>query len=791
MQLPTIPILLACSMANLHAQNPQPASAAPAAKVPMAPQPGDQEKRTPPTFAKRDAAAATEVGRPGRDLATRQDGLTAGRFTMPAEVALDRAADGRIWARGADWKASFDDRSCTFVPFLGSDAPANQPLTLRLQSIHLAGEPLEFRPAAPSTAEDRIERDFGPCVERFDLAERGVEQSWVFRTLPQRGELRLQLATDTPLHGIDRGANLWFGGPRGGVAYEHAVAIDANGRRLPLELDLRDGLVELVVPADFVAAATLPLVVDPFLSTVGLGYSGNFSGNPDVAFDYTTQEFLAVWQFAYSATDHDVWAQRLDLGQNAIGTPFTLDFTSTSWTKPRVANNGLADNFLVVAECSQGFVSPYWIGGRLWSAAAGAGPQFDVERAGQPGSYTGDARNPDVGGDPLEVGPTFYTVVWEREYSSTDHDILARQVTDTGVLRGGAPMAIDVSTRFQARPRISKSNGYSFANNWSSQRWAVVYEDHYSATDVDVRGTQLTWDGQLPPSGPNHPISLSSTDERSPVVGSPTDEQGGARIHTVAWQRVLGPTDSDILVAAWDGNLVVQGLANLQALENAGGAGLWPQFAASIDGDGVRAVVAYSEAWQGGSDIDVRASVVAFDAGTGTFTAHEARTAIRATTHYEGTPAVASTWSGGGSTVDYCLVLQERDPFGTHGILAAVFAGHSNQHALPALRSTGCGTLGISWTDVPALGRTLALAQTDQGPLTGFVVGAPTTIPVPGCPGCTLGVQGVTVPNPFTILMPLSPAFVGLPLAAQAWSFGSGPCLGAIGLSDTVDFTIL
>lgn len=757
----------------------------------MAPPVGDAEKRTPPPCTKSAGTVATPAFLPGHEPANRQDGLTAGRFVLPAEVALDRDADGRIWARGADWKASFDDRSCTFVPFLGSAVPANQPLSLQLHGIHLAGERLDLRPTAATASDQRIERDFGPCVERFDLAVRGIEQSWVFRTLPRRGELRLLLATATALHGVDRGADLWFGGEYGGVAYERAVAIDASGRRLPLELDLRDGFVELVVPAAFVATATLPLVVDPFLSTVALGYSGNFSGNPDVAFDYTTQEFLAVWQFAYSATDHDVWAQRLDLGQNPVGTPFTLDFTSTSWSKPRVANNGLADNFLVVAECSQGFVSPYWIGGRLWSAAAGAGQQFLIERAGQPGSYTGDARNPDVGGDPLEVGPTFFTVVWEREYSPTDHDILARQVTDTGSLRGAAPTAIDVSTRFQARPRISKSNGYSFANNWSSQRWAVVYEDHFSATDVDVRGTQLTWDGQLPPSGPNHAISPSSLDERSPVVGSPTDEQGGARIHTVAWQQVLSAANSDIQVAAWDGSLVVRGVANLQGLENAGNAALWPQFAASVDGDGARAVVTYSEAWFGGSDIDVRASVVAFNANTNTFACHEARTAIRATNHYEGTPAVASTWSGGGGAVDYCIVLQERDLVGTHGILATVFAGHSSQFPLPSLRSTGCGTLGIAWSDRPALGRALTLTQTDVGPLTGFVVGTPVSMPVPGCPGCTLGAQGVTLPNPFSIAMPLSPVFVGLPLAAQAWSFGSGPCLGSIGLSDTLDFTIL
>jgi hypothetical protein len=783
----TLPLLLG---ATLAAQAPTHPTRRPA---PLPPAAGDVVKAPRAAVAKPQAPAlpAAAPASPPAPERTEAPGAAALRpLVLPEHVLHDVDADGALWARGHTWKARFDGRSCTFVPFLGSEVPHNQPLDLRLAQATVAGQPLPLAAERPVRAGDRITVDHGGCRETFDVRPDGVEQSWVFDRLPVRGELRVVLAASGPLRGEDLGAELAFRGPHGGVHYGGAVAIDARGQRLPLALDLHGDTVSVTVPASFVATAALPLVVDPFLSTIGLAYVGNFVGNPDLAFDYTTQEFLVVWQHAYSATDHDVWAQRLDLAQAPVGPPFTLDFTSVSWSKPRVANQSQFDQFLLVAECSNAFTSPRWIGGRLWNATSGAGPQFDVERAGNPGSYSGDALNPDVGGDPYELGTSYFTVVWQREFSAADHDILSRQVTGAGALRGTTPTAIDTSTTFQAKPRIGKSLGYSLTNPTPLQRWAIVYEEHYSATDVDVRGTQMTWDGQLPAAGPNHPITLSTSDDRTPVVSTPTDDATGTFCHLVAWASRNGG-DSDIAVAVWDQTLTVRATADLQTLETAGPAQAWPQFAPAVDSDGVRFVVTYAEAFGGGSDIDVRASVVAFEAGSATLGVHEARTAIMASTNFEGTPAIASAWSGGGSSVHYGIALQDRDAVGTHGIHAAVFLGHSNTLPLPSLRSTGCGGLGISWADIPAPGRVVSFFQTDSGPLTGFVFGFPASVPIGPCLGCTLGVNGVTVPNPFAIVIPPDVTFVGVSFAAQAWSFAAGPCLGAIALSDTVDFTVL
>ncbi|MBK9387450.1 MAG: hypothetical protein IPN34_21765 [Planctomycetes bacterium] len=784
---PALPLLVLGLSGFAGAQDPV---APKTPRPPLVSSPAKEHRLSAEKAAAGVTAALPETAGTGSELA-KELGIANGRWMpLPAEVVHDRAADGALWAHGRTWKAEFDGRGFSYVPFLGSEAPRNQPLTVRLASVQCGDAVLPTSVGKPERSGERIHVERGACTERFDLLPDGVEQSWVFAALPSRAALKLELDLHTELVGTDLGRDLEFRGPYGGVRYDRAVAIDARGERCELDLELVGERIELVVPAEFLASAALPLVVDPFTSTIGISYTAAYQGNPDLAFDYTTQEFLIVWQNAYSATDHDLWAQRLDLAQTPLGVPFTIDFTGTSWTKPRIANNGLDDTFLVVAECSQAFVSPRWIGGRIWSLAGGAQPAFDIERAGVGGSWSGDALNPDVGGDPLELGPTYFTIVWEREYSPTDHDILMRQVTSTGALRSFTPTTIDVATSYQAKPRIGKSNGYSFTNNFALQRWAIVYEDYYSPNDCDVRGAQVTWDGQFPTATITHEITATAADERTPVVSSPTDEENGSRQHLIAWSRSSG-ADGDIAIAIWNSALQIPARSNLHVLEAAGAAQAWPQFAPTVDSDGVRFALGYAEAFNASSDIDVRFSTVAFDASINLLQVHEARAAIGVSVDYEGVPAVASAWSGGGGAMHYGIALQQRDnSTGTHGIFATVYRGHANL-PLPSTRATGCGGLGINMYDVPALGRSISFDQTDSGPLTGFLLGLPLSFPIGGCPGCVLGVDGVAMPNPFGVLIPNAPSLVGVQVSCQAWSLVSGSCLGAIALSDTIDFTVL
>lgn len=50
--------------------------------------------------------------------------------------------------------------------------------------------------------------------------------------------------------------------------------------------------------------------------------------------------------------------------------------------------------------------------------------------------------------------------------------------------------------------------------------------------------------------------------------------------------------------------------------------------------------------------------------------------------------------------------------------------------------------------------------------------------------------DGVAVPNPYRLVLSISPLLIGAALSVQGFSFGGGSCLGAISVSDTLDFTV-
>ena len=59
-----------------------------------------------------------------------QDLLPEARHLAPpaidfSRVFWDEPGDGAIWARGRNYKASFDERGATFIPYMGFDAPRN------------------------------------------------------------------------------------------------------------------------------------------------------------------------------------------------------------------------------------------------------------------------------------------------------------------------------------------------------------------------------------------------------------------------------------------------------------------------------------------------------------------------------------------------------------------------------------------------------------------------------------------------------------------------------------------
>jgi hypothetical protein len=107
-------------------------------------------------------------------------------------------------------------------------------------------------------------------------------------------------------------------------------------------------------------------------------------------------------------------------------------------------------------------------------------------------------------------------------------------------------------------------------------------------------------------------------------------------------------------------------------------------------------------------------------------------------------------------------------------------------------RATGCGGLGISASGLPVIGDTVTITTTGASSFRGYVVGLPDNVPILGCSGCTVGVNGVAVigSNQYLLDIPNHPAFLDLTLSAQGFSIGTGPCLNMLKVSDTVDIRI-
>lgn len=227
-----------------------------------------------------------------------------------------------IWAAAGSYKASFHD-GMTFVPYLGADYRHNQPWSWRTVSARigdrelLAGAPLHRR------GEWRYEYDFGGLVEAYDVRSDGLEQTFVLHTRPAAGDLVITGAVTSALTSADvapahQGLVFHDAHGRPIVDYGAAWAIDAGGARLPLATGHRGGAITLTVPGEWLAAAALPVVVDPLLSRNSVMASQPTIQSVDVGRDDETPTYTQLFASTIYASqvDRDV---RVILTTNTAG----------------------------------------------------------------------------------------------------------------------------------------------------------------------------------------------------------------------------------------------------------------------------------------------------------------------------------------------------------------------------------------------------------------------------------------------------------------------------------------
>ncbi len=552
----------------------------------------------------------------------------------PTKVYFEEPGDGSIWARGASYKASFAKDGASYIPFLGSKAPQNYPLSFALQGIDVGGRAVDFAAAVPATrTNDTIVFDRGSVQETYQLQPEGMEQTFVFDTLPSGGDLVVRVGVETEFSGFDTADGLRFSNELGAVGYGKARAYDARGSTTPATTELDGNTIVIRVPAEFLASAALPVTIDPVVATFGVATSTEDEFSPDVAYSSTSGVYAAVWEVAFSGTDHDVWFAEFTSTGSFIGASMeSIDATGDYWSGPRIAYNKLADNFMTVA--TVGSSPNRLVRGRITAAPSpySESAQFDVS-TGAPGF---DNIYPDIGGDGTTSPPTWYMVTWENSFNASDHDIYARRVDATGVL--GPIIQVDFSNADDNFPTISKSDG---ALPFITQRWTIVWQRTFTSSDHDIYGAQYEYDGTL--ANASFPIDGSGNDDYVPQVSSLLDGSGTTtRDYLVVYEEATGG-EMDIMAEVRNETTYVTS-ADMSSLEDQGFQSQF-QIEPAVDADGSSYAVAYAEQYNFSSDYDMYVASVARNGSV--LQVAERHANLDFSTNYSYLPQITSTHSGG------------------------------------------------------------------------------------------------------------------------------------------------
>lgn len=711
--------------------------------------------------------------------------LTGGApmLALPATVLFDRPYPGELWALGSTWKASFSPQGITYIPYLGADAPRNFPIEMTLRSATVGGAVLPFQDGTPVTVGDQVRLDRGSFVEVYDLGLEAVEQSFVFRELPVRGTLTVEIGVASELVATAIPDGLRFSGVAGHVDYTKAVAIDARGRRLPLAIEWLGDAVRIAIPASFVEQAELPLVLDPILNTGGpLAPSASAQRNPDVATLQSPDRILVTWQRTWSLGDEDCFTAVYDTAWNLLSPVQGVDFTVENWIRPRAASTSRDSNWLIVAQVNYG--SNYWVTGRTVSSGYALSPKIDIERAGVVG-LAGNTFSPDVGGDPFTGGGSiFYCVVFEKEVTAGNTDIYFKLVRPDGTLPNALPTVLANTSTNESAPSISKSN--------RTYQWMVVWQRQWPSSpfDQDVHGALISWSGSI--QVPSFLIAGSIYEEFMPSVSSQASIANLGSYYLVAWaQTPTTGVQADIFCKLYDasGTPVAIPELNLSQTSAAGAFAAREQTRPRVESDGARFAVAYDEYDPAAFAFYTFLDTIGAPVTGGTIGALQVYDERVATNFVNG--KLASLYSGG-TQASPIYAIAGWSPLAPHTISAHTYGGYQPGSQFSIFGSQ-CGTLPISYSGSPTIGGQVTISV-PHTVVSGMILGTPGFIwltgLLPNC-NCLLGVyNGVLTNNPLVFNVPPNSAFVGLVLSAQGYSAGGTSCMSFLDLSDTVDFTI-
>lgn len=691
-------------------------------------------------------------------------------MTTPAdEVLVDDTAPGVLWAAAPTWKASFAADGTTFVPCFGSSAPRNFPARLARATVRVGELALRPGDGMPSRAGDTVAYVGRTFTERYVLSQTGIEQQFVLAELPNRGPIAIDVPFSTELDVSATADGFRMSNEHGSFGYGRAVAIDGKGDRCELATERTAAGFRILVPGAFVAAAALPLVIDPLVGAVTTVVTDTRATvSTEIAWHEGMQRYCVVWERFFSATDSDVFARYLDGSMQMVGTQQTIDVSTDSWRAPRIASVGSLDQFVVVAQKSTGNVAPFTAQSRF---VYGATPATSAPQAlFAPGV---EVYALDVGGDPSPTNARF-CIVAETSSGGSSHDIAAELRSASGGLLASA--YIDNSPALELTPQVSKSCGMP---GGGTQGWGIAWLRRTTPSQNQPLFSCVSRD--LVPTANAAPTPfLTAANQNRIAVSSPTDHEQGRQY------MVLTSYDSGGWDAARGGLFSRTGTF---VVPTGLWSGSWPGSGEpQVDSDGTRFLATFEQT--GSATQHVVNFVLCGNDGAWLDSQHW----TNGNTPNDTSACVVARRSGGGPDRAYGLAWVENlSPSGSR-VVASAFDGIQDG-AQFGVRYTSCGSLGFLSGGSPVLGDSVDLMMASNTGLVGWIVGLPVDLPIGICPGCRQGVDGAVVLGPtYSFAVPRNPAFVGLTLAFQGFQFlptaGGGACLSQVNLTNTLDATI-
>jgi hypothetical protein len=265
---------------------------------------------------------------------------------------------------------------------------------------------------------------------------------------------------------------------------------------------------------------------------IPVGISGAMDTHPDIAYNPWMDEYFVVWENEYSATDHDIFAQRVGPDGNLIGGEIHVAYSTNYDEKPVVSYDYWTSEYLVVYERRMGsdeFYQKDIIAQRVNSVGTPVGNEIAIANGPL------DEQAPAVACDGFN-----YLVVWQGDYVD-ETNIYSQRIGSDGSMIGGQ---INISTweNDQLVPRVTY--------NSDDSQYFVVWEDHHY-TPWSIYGYRLDENGNL--IGSQVSVATGGAKNRSdPDVNYYPD----SRSYLVVWQFEYSIYDHDIYSrrVAYDGS---------------------------------------------------------------------------------------------------------------------------------------------------------------------------------------------------------------------------------------------